>query len=170
MAKAPEDVKAAAKVMYYQGRPQTEIAEELELTTVCISRWANKKNRDGVSWKTDRIAYLERQREEFQEKKTVFLREITGVSLSMILDSVKARATEDKPLTLNEAEQLARIVTSFDKIQKLDAGKPTDIKEEREVKAVTLEDLRNALEKDSFIELTPGDDNVYKSDTGKEHN
>ena len=135
--------KDEAKALYFQYKTGKEIGEALGVNPITVYRWSEE-------WKEEREAVKDGLIEDIQAKNHHIISDIFNFSLPMIRDSIIARVNEGKPLKVFEMNVLTDILTKFDKLLRLEAGKPTDI---TQVKPISIHDLKEALEKDKFVEV-----------------
>lgn len=139
--------KAIAKVLFFEFKSPKQILEQLDIAPNTLSGWSKE-------WKSERQEQTQAIVRMVREKNAQDISELFNVGIPLIKRALESRATEGQtPLTIPEAKMVTDIMCSFDKIQRLEVGSPTDIKETKEIHHVTIEDLRQAVLKDEFIEI-----------------
>lgn len=149
-------LRKKAKLAYLKGEGLNALSNKWNIPRSVIRQWA-KGEKGEITWQEQREIIYQEQLEDSLATRKEILAEIGGLSLHMIRDALKARydkrdGEKRKPLSLPEAALVTKILTDFDKIQRLDEGKPTSISEHQEV---TLTDLKSAMDKDLFLDLVP---------------
>jgi uncharacterized protein YjcR len=170
MAKGQDEavLREQAKVLYMRGTPNKHICDELDIEQVKLSQWVSTQK-----WLHIREEVRKEIVEAWVKGKKEKMTNISLLSLDIIESALKHRKEEakdnkDKPLTLAEAKLVADIFSQVDKVYKLDSGEAT---ERTQVNAVTLDDLREALHLDGYIDVTPkqGDSDDDDRSTNKEN-
>lgn len=150
--------KARAKFLYMQHWALPAIADDTGLSVRTISSWVDGKGgREG--WRKERekaFATLitdarDRSRNDVVEIVTLGTK-ILKTSLKRQLDHLEGG--EKRMLETKELMDLSAIITNLDKLQRLDAGKPTEIQEHNVgYHPISIEDLRKAVDGDPFLDL-----------------
>ena len=145
----PVDIQKKIKDMYMEGYSISQLAKECGITRQALGYHIRTRN-----WAEERRLQRAELFQQFSDtKKAAF----TGIYLSgteLLRKAVEdaKREYEEGNLSLKERLALAKaisdIITQLDKIQRLDAGSPTDIKEE---KPFVAEDIQKRLLIDPFF-------------------
>ena len=149
------------KICYLRGLSIQQIADKFGVSYGWVYKISRGKNNKGVSWETERDLLWSETLDGIKKHKVEILQEIVGVSLEMIRSSLKNMAAEGEPLKLKDVHMLTEIITNFDKIQRLDDGKPTDIHKDV---TLSIEDIRDAIEKDKFTDLYESKKEILDAD------
>lgn len=161
----PISVQREIKSKYMDGYGGTELAKEHNLIPQSLNWYIRKHN-----WKEERRLARAELFQAFSDTKKAAFTSIYMNSTSFLKRAIDdaIKDYESKDLSPSErlkiAKMISEIISSLDKIQRLDDGKPTEIKEE---KAFEPLDLKKLLEADPFQEEIP--DAIFKeldSDTG----
>ena len=135
------------KRLFWQYWGYDDITREANVAKQTISQWAydgnwiEKRNQDEFELVSEYVA-----------RKAGLMSTISNLSLDLIAGSLKAIKAKGEPLSLTQAKIISDIFAQVDKIIKLDTGQAT---ERREVKQTTVEDLREAIKLDAFLDVTP---------------
>jgi hypothetical protein len=147
-----------ARLRYMFGQSIDYIAKKMNIAEYTLGSWVTKGN-----WSATRLVYQSDIAEFYFKDKARFMAHISGLSLRSIAGALEARLTKhkDKPISIPEAKLIADIFSQLDKIIKLDTGLPTDTIQHVQV---SIQDIRDALTKDKFIDVLP----VHGSGSKKE--
>jgi len=140
-------MRVKAKELFFRYYPLSEIARLLEVKESRVYTWSHKGE-----WLKERSAKNEDIIAQYVAGKGEKMVQISNLSLSLIARSLNELAKRTNPPSLNEAKAIADIFCGLDKIIKLDAGQAT---ERIEYSAVTIDDIRAALNEDKFIDILP---------------
>lgn len=141
-----------AKMLYLQYCEPLEIAKRLDLPVEKIRDYVHKgQGWDRTPWKELRLAQTREILREVKEGSRVRVANIFKLGLPLIEKALKERIKSDKPLTIKEAKEVTDILFSFDKIERLEENKPTEIVEAQ--KNVSLEELRRVVLSDPFVDI-----------------
>ena len=154
-----EAKKIVAHEMYMRFESNDKIARDLKLPKDTVRTWIFGQNgNEGFRHKRDRVTkeIITEATNTYKQRKAEYLPEILEVSIALVLNAVKNRALTmtEEPVTLSEARTISDLISNLDKLQRLDAGEATDILEERKA-TITIDDLKNAVLKDYFLEILP---------------
>ena len=144
MPQKTTDKKDKAKLMYMRFCPLDEITHATGYNKRSLQRWASN------GWKRERELYVNALIEDLMAAKSKEIAEIFAVGLPLIKRSLQWRAKGEQ-LNIKEALMVTDILTAFDKLMRLEHGKPTEITQN--IKPVTIDELRNAIKKDEFMTL-----------------
>jgi hypothetical protein len=142
------DIKIA-KEYFMQHYSIEYCAEKVSMSRDYLSKVINRED-----WYKERDVLDEKIIQAYKQDKSPMMAEIGKSCLYLINSALKAREREliDKPMTLQEAKMVAEIFADVDKILKLDLGEATD---RVEVMPVDLKDLKDAIQKDKFLNVIP---------------
>lgn len=150
--------KEDARKMYFMGASPNEISKALNLSINTVMYWTyGPRTRNSETprlkkyWSQERKELLE---ELDTQRKTVGKAKATKVYLKS-LDLIQGCLNSKQPadLDISDAKDLAAIATSMHKVVAIESGEATEIIEEH-AKSFTIQDLKNALSKDSFLDLS----------------
>lgn len=156
--------KAKARAMYFEHYSEAQISQAMNLKEATVRNWIHGGKHTDVdkTWRWQREKRERELAETLVVDNSYHIRKLYRVSLPLIVDTVTIRAkkaaTKDKDgkfpdaLSMKEAKELTEIITSLDKLFRLDNGRPTDI---FGVAPVSLEQLKAAISKDAFIDVSP---------------
>ena len=149
-----------AKILYMQYMEPPDIAKKLNMEITTISNYVYRGvGYDKTPWRELRIQQTKDLLQNVKEHNKVRITNIFKLGLPLIEKALKERAKSEEPMTIDEAKKITDIIVCFDKLERLDDNKPTEIVEGN-VKNVTLEELRRKVLSDPFadVELTKGID------------
>ena len=144
----PKDLaaeKAIAYSLYFSFVPHAKILKKVNIASKTLTGWITK-------WKPERALVVSALIEEARDRNQTEIMDIFGLGVPLIKKSLVERANSDKPLDMKECQQLTQILMEFDKLQRLEIGKPTEI--HSWLKPASIDDLKKALEHDEFIDVT----------------
>jgi hypothetical protein len=150
----PAETKALAKRLYFDYEPVAVIAKATKLSPKTIDKWiyGKKETPPERTWKKQREnKCTELMASVYEEEAKHNIARLFQVGVPMIVKAFEFRAGLTMPLTMEEAVQASQILTSFDKLRRLDQGRPTDIVD---LPPVTLEELRDVVVRDKFFDVT----------------
>lgn len=166
-----EGQKLKARELYLRYRTPKQIAKELDIPEMKVNNWIYGSRDSSENWKRERDELAKEVISETLDRYSVrrkqYLPQILETSLALVLNAVQTRAKDmdASPVTLKEAEVISNLITNLDKLNRLDAGEATDIIQEKKA-TITIEDLKKAVEKDYFLEVTPtGETKLVKPKT-----
>jgi hypothetical protein len=148
--KLPIDIQKQIKAKYMEGFNPSQLASEYKLVRQSLE-WYIKKH----SWVEEKRLMRAELFQQFSDtKKAAF----TGIYLDgtnllrkAIQDAVVDYNKKSNKMTVKErlalAKQLSEVIKELDKIQRLDEGQPTEIKEER---PFSIKHVKDQLNKDPF--------------------
>ena len=139
----------------------SEIGETCGVHQTQISRWIKS-----FAWDIKRQQQSLDMAEKVKTIKHKEISEIFQISLPMVKQALLDRAKSDKEISLREASAIVEIVTNLDKLMRLDTGQATEIIQAN-FKPITIEELKNAIKKDPFIDIKDSeliDDNSRDAD------
>ena len=148
-----------AKSLYMRGMSVNEIQKQTGIAPKTLNRWRMGMHCHGdyTSWSEQRAKAIADNALEAALVNREKLTDIFSIGCELIKKSLEARAKQDDPLDIREAKMVTDIITSLDKMNRLETGKPTEIIED--MKPISLEELRDAISKDKFlaieVEATP---------------
>jgi len=145
MPKDLEAKKAQAYSLFFSFETPTQIIKKVKVSSTTLNTWVQK-------WKVERSKVTTALIEEARDRNQKDILDIFHLGLPLIKSSLAARIKEDKPLDIKEAQQVTQILMDFDKLQRLEIGKPTEI--HSWLKPASIDDLKKALERDEFIDVT----------------
>lgn len=139
--KYPKKVLAKAKALYMDYQSLNEIEKQTGMNINSVKYHVREY------WKRER----DLNRAELfdlvtQTKKANFLA-ITDSTVRVMTRALQNLATRVEPPTIQEATKAAEILSTLDKITRLDEGKPTDIYDEKPVSVI---ELQKKLQLDPF--------------------
>lgn len=142
-----------AKSLYMQGMSINEIQKQTGIPPKTLDKWRLGMNAHGdyTSWAEQKAKAIADNAKDLMLSNKAKLVDIFTLGCDLIKRSLVARAMEEKPLDMKEARLVSEIITSLDKLNRLDSGKPTEIIEE--AKPISLNELRDAVLKDKFINI-----------------
>lgn len=141
--KLSEEEIEKARSLYLAHKGAKEVAEIIGVPRETIQYYVNKY------WKKERQLESQNILCDISTTKRDQLLEISGMSLSIIKNSLTDLAKRDRPLTAFEARTVAALFGELDKILKLDQGSPTDII--ASTKPATIIELKERLGLDPFF-------------------
>jgi len=131
-----------AKTRFMNYEPVAEIARDLKINRSSLQYYADK------SWNEERnISRIELLEHATESKKKDFIT-MTQASIKILSKALENLARRDEPPSIREASKVAEILTSLDKITRLDDNKPTEITGTD--KPITVIELKERLSKDPF--------------------
>lgn len=136
--KLSQKIVEQMRSLYLDHVPVTQIARETGIKRTTVQYYVNNY------WKNERETVKTELLTEIAGSKAPSLLKIRDLSLKMLLQGLKELELRDRPLSIQEARNLATILESIDKIVKLDAGSPTDIL--AAVKPSSPRDIKKRLE------------------------
>lgn len=148
--------KEHAYSLYMLYKSTTEIADEVKVAPSTVTKWASE-------WKSERDSIAREYVMEKLDQGYKRVADIIHVTLPVIHKAIvmRARKMEQQPMTMAEVARMTEIVTSLDKLLRLESGAPTEIHEMQQRAApVPIKELIEALKKDKFLDVVP---------LGKEH-
>lgn len=114
-------IKNRAKAMYLERIPIREICRELNLTSRQLQRWRTEGD-----WTMEREADDRALIEDGFSGRKVKASNVATLATEQLERGLMHIARRQDPPTLQECERLATIVSTIDKISRLDMGKATD--------------------------------------------
>lgn len=133
-----------AEKLYFEHKTPSQIAKQLGLDPKTIYRWVS-----AYGWKEQREGAKDALIEQVAFSKKEKIEGIYEVSLDWIMQSIKNLRDTGHKLEPTEMKQLTGMITDLTKLVRLEEGQATEIVGT----AVSMEDVRKALEKDDFIEI-----------------
>jgi hypothetical protein len=155
-----DEKKARAKLLFFDYQTVEQIADFLSLSKQSVYRWSK-------NWLEERELQTTAIIQNVRDSNKIEINNLFKFGLPLISNSLKERAKLNRPLSMRESKDLTDILTSFDKLQRLEAGKATDITEAR-LGPVTIEDLRKAVLEDKFIDIGVEDAEFTEGDGGED--
>ena len=152
---ARPDLKAEAKRLYLQYLSPRQISARLDVPEKTVDSWTRSED---PSWPKQRIALAAQKSVENRAFRIDAVQRLYQVVIPAAHNAVVARL-EKGPLTLQEARLCVSMVQDLDKAFRLDIGDPTEIVDNKyqldptKLKAATIKDLKEAIEKDDFIDV-----------------
>lgn len=140
-----DEKKARAKLLFFEYKTADQIAKFLDLNIRTIYRWV-------LQWRDERDLQTTSIIKNVRDTNKIEISNLFKYGLPLITHALKERAKSDRPLSMRESKDLTDILMSFDKLQRLEAGKATDITENR-TKPITIADLKKAVLQDKFIDI-----------------
>lgn len=141
-----------ARMLFFQYQDASTIAKKLDIPYERLKNWIYRgTGYDKKSWNAERAEQTKDILSTVKERNRVVISNIFKIGLPLIEKAVKDRANQEHPLTISEAKLLTDILMSFDKIERLEENKPTEIFDNQ--KNVSLEELRRAVLSDPFIDI-----------------
>lgn len=150
--------------MYFEHYSVAQISQAMNLKDATVARWIN----GGATTNVDNTWKYQREKREIELAETLVtdnsyhIRKLFRVSLPLLVDTVTIRAkkaaTKDSKgqfpdaMSMREAKELTEIITSLDKLFRLDNNRPTDI---YGIAPVTMEQLKEAISLDAFVDVLP---------------
>lgn len=152
-----DDKKARSKLLYMSYHSPADIRETTGVSRATLHLWITKTTKFHKAWKDERAERLAELIDGNRQKMHSEITDVFSLSMPLLKDSIKARINQAKDdptkhLTIFESKQLAEIILAFDKLMRLDLNKPTEI-QLNQVKAITFQELQEALQKDQFLEI-----------------
>lgn len=121
------DLKEKALVMHLSLKDPEQIAQYLDIDLDVVKTWVSSN-----PWKKAKGALLKKTFGAIYSKKKPKIEAIVGMGLGLIeegLSDLAVRMSEEgKQLSVHEMKMLSTIIQDFDKMIRLEEGKPTDIK------------------------------------------
>ncbi|MBR9701045.1 hypothetical protein GOV11_04225 [Candidatus Woesearchaeota archaeon] len=152
--------KLRAKIMYFEYKGAGEIHTAVGVTFRSVNRWM-------VEWREERAAQTNALVNAIRDKNTMAISDLFSSGVPMLIECLKKIGERVEPLTLKEAKDLTDILCAFDKIQRLDVGKPTEIIQDSK-NEFSIEELKKAVMEDPFIEIKGGEDGRDRSETRRD--
>lgn len=159
---APE-LWAKARQLYFQHYSLSQISRLVQIPEETLS----KKVYGGKNTKTENTWLHQRKTREAELVETLVddnvyhLQQLFRVSLPLLTDAISTRAKEHygdptkgvkaKPMSVKEAKDLTEIVTSLDRLFRLETKKPTQL---FGFVPVSLDDLKKAVQGDVFLDIS----------------
>lgn len=144
-----------ARLWYlYDWMPTQEIADKLGCSYSTVAGWIGSRK----GWREEREHLVNEFLRETRQRHANKLGNCIGLGVDLIEQALKARKEklgEDGkpvPLSMREAATVSEILTQFDKILRLEYGKPTEITT-AQASPVTIEQLREYIVQDPFLRL-----------------
>lgn len=153
-----------AEQLYFQHYNTGQITKltGIPIKTLEAKIYGDKRTKPENTWKARRMAREKELVEAVTEDNLYHLQKLFSISLPLLTDAVATRAKEHygdpakgvkaKPMSMKEAKMLTEIVTDLDHLFRLETKQPTELKANQVT--VSIEDLRAALKKDLFLDLT----------------
>jgi hypothetical protein len=163
------EIREKARELFFKHYPLGQISKVTKIDVKTLERWAygNKTTKPENTWIHQRKTREAELCDALVEDNVYHLQNLFRVSLPLLTDAVSARAKEHygvpdehrpgefkvapKPMTMKEAKELTEIVTSLDRLFRLETKKPTSL---MGFVPVSLEDLKNAIKGDAFLDIT----------------
>lgn len=152
---ADPDKKVAARQRYMMYEDHQKIADDLGVSLNTVLNWIAKSG-----WKSEREAtqkmVIDATITRYNDRKKEYLPKILEASLALIHNALDTRIKKlpEEPMTIREAAEVSVLMGNLDKLQRLDAGEPTEI-QARAYAPITIEQLRSAIAKDPFLDVIP---------------
>ena len=152
LTKLPEEVQAEIKQKYLEGFSALQLAAEHNLVRQSLSWYIRKHN-----WDEERRLMRADIFQRFSDNKKAAFTSIYLDGTALLKRAVSDAASEydQGNLSIKDklilAKQVSEVIKELDKIQRLDDGMPTEIREER---PFSVEALKGKLKKDPFYEET----------------
>ena len=142
-----------AKSLYMRGMSVNEIQRQTGIAPKTLAKWRLGMHCHGdyQTWAEQRAKAIADNALEIALVNKEKLTDIFSIGCELIKKSLEARAQQNEPLDIKEAKLVTEIITSLDKMNRLESGKPTEIIED--MKPLSLEELRNAVMKDKFLDI-----------------
>jgi hypothetical protein len=132
---------SAAKGMYLEYVPITEISKHFKVNRTTISYHANKY------WRIERQMLKAELYAQFTDAKRANFTKMSEAAINIITKSLVELSTRNRAPTVQEAKAATQILESLDKITRLDEGTPTDIVAE---KVTSIKDIKAKILLDPF--------------------
>lgn len=145
--------RAKAKDLYFQYVPAKHIASQLKLSTTTLQRWISGKSAKGVDKNVEKTWKYQREQAKKQtlgdaiESNDFHIQRIYRSALPIIARSVES--LERETLGMDDLRKLTEVVTSIDKLLRLNANQPTDIT--KTVHSLSLDQVRKFMDDDPFM-------------------
>lgn len=125
------DQLSEAKRLFLGHKPLKEIEQITGIKRDSLRQYAYGKRDPGIddqaeTWLFERRQLDQESFEALMDGKHSIISEIGCLSLELIRNCLKAKLEEGVPPSISEAQDIAQVFSSFDKIMKLDLGKPTE--------------------------------------------
>lgn len=139
------DIKERARDLYMQHKSANDISRELGITTRQLARW-----RTDEQWSIAREAEDRGLIEDGFGSRRLSVSRLATLTVDQLERGLQHLARRHEPPTLNELEKLSNIVSSLDRIGRLDANKSTENVAIQAGVKLSLEEIRNIISKDPF--------------------
>lgn len=142
-----------AKSLYLRGMSFNEIVRNTSIPPKTLEKWrlGMACHGDHITWAEEKAKAIADTAREQALNSRADLVDIFAIGCDLIKKSLQHRAKQDEPLDMREAKLLSEIITSLDKMNRLEVGKPTEIIED--AKPISLQELRDAVLKDKFASI-----------------
>lgn len=140
--------------MFFEYREDSEIMRHLRVPKGTFAKWK-------MVWKHERDELSRKQLQATADRHEEMIDRTIAVGIPIIHNQLHKIANSDKDLTVKDLKDITDIMMSFDKLKRLDAGQATDIVQE--IKPITVEQLREAVLEDKFIDVIPLKKEEYKN-------
>lgn len=151
--------QARAKLLYFQYRDFGDICKETGVTKQTLHNWITGQGQldRTKAWDFQRERQTSEILTSIKQRMHNQIGEVFSKALPLITKSLdrlaeKLDSDEDAVLWPKAIKELTDAILNFDKLQRLEAGKPTDITEVQ-YGPITIEDLRKAIGADKFMEI-----------------
>ena len=167
LTQLPIETQREIKKRYMEGYSGTELANTYNLIPQSLNWYIREHN-----WKEERRLARAELFQAFSDTKKAAFTSIYMNSTSFLKKAIDDAIEDYKSKDLSASERLkiakmvSEIITSLDKIQRLDDGTPTEIREDKVFEPIELKKL---LDADPFQEDIP-DANYKELDSDTEHN
>jgi hypothetical protein len=152
-----------AKELYLAGLGPSVIADQLSISKNAVNSWIKSGE-----WAKERDELDKELKESIKIRRGQLIPKAIDLGINLIYNAFQERMSEGKPLNILETKIVSGVISDIDKLVRLDAGDPTEIKEAASTIPVTLEELKKVIARDPFIntiELKEGID--YGTTTNK---
>lgn len=161
------------KIMYLEGKAIPAIVKETGVDPDALHHWIYSGTNTERRWKDIYDEQTQRMLDAIHGRSKRNIGKIWDVGSALIYNSLVARAAEKDrdgnpvPLNLREAKTVSEILTNFTKLRMADAGEPVgDTGSGSSLAPVTIDELKDAVLKDKFIDLIPMKKGVDFKETG----
>lgn len=179
--KVPPAVKERCRELYFKYATADEIHKATGVSPSLLRNWIYGRSEEEAktAWSARRAGEAQKIIREAGERNSLQAHRTVKLGFNLVVRSLEALTNRKKritrtektkggktrtiveevpyPLEVGEAKDVTQIITNIDKLMRLAAGEPTEISENREQRfaPITVQELREAMEMDRFIELVP---------------
>lgn len=139
--KIDNKVLEKAKALYMQYIPVTKIAEDLKVNRNSLHHYVDNY------WREEREINRLEMLDYMTSGKKQDIMSMTGSSIKIIARALEDLARRAEPPSVREAAKVSEILTTLDKITRLDENKPTEITSDQ---PFTVVEIREKLKLDPF--------------------
>lgn len=136
-----------AKKMYMEYTPVSSISRHINVPKTTLQHYCTNY------WHPEREMARAELFQKMTDTKRVDFARITEATICIMTRALQNLAARSEPPTMAEASKASEILSSLDKITRLDDGNPTDIISNQE-KVLTVETIRKKLSLDPFDDMS----------------